>query len=222
MDSGGIRLEKERRRWYKKGINVAFIAIVIVAVSAGVIFASSQSIDNNALITYGFFKKQLDQLKTYIDSRINELDIKIGKVNNISQNNTDVVEFQKQLSALTSELERLKKQVSDLETKIKLQAQSQGQARNGFTLTKGYEIVKLQKGKVIVFDASTQFILRVGKAVSTVPKGASIIDLTAAKDIGNNQQVPVNHWLLVVKNDGRGFKAVDDVWVIVNGGYKIK
>ncbi|WP_039766890.1 hypothetical protein [Caldicellulosiruptor sp. F32] len=215
-------MEKERRRWYKKGINVIVIAIVVIVLGAGVIFASSQSIDNNALITYGFFKKQLDQLKTYIDSKINELDSKISKASNTSQNSTDVIQLQKQLSNLNLEVEKLRKQVSDLEAKLKVQAQGQGQAKSEFALTKGYEIVKVPKGKVIVFDASTEFILRVGKATATVPKGASLIDLTAAKDIGNNQQISKNHLVLIVKNDGRGFKAIDDVWVIVNGGYKIK
>ncbi|WAM32285.1 coiled-coil domain-containing protein [Caldicellulosiruptor naganoensis] len=215
-------MEKERRRWYKKGLNLTIVAIVLLAIGSGVIFASNQSIDKDALITYGFFKKQIDQLESYINSRINELNTKINKVSNTTSNNAEVAQLQKQLSTLTLELEKLKKQVSDLETKIKGQNQAQGQSKSGFTSTKGYEVIKLPKGKVIVFDASTEFIVRVGKAISIVPKGTSIIDLTAAKDIGNGVQLPANHLLLVVKGDGRGFKAVNDVWVIVNGGYKIK
>lgn len=214
-------MEKERRRWFKKGINFAVVAILIV-LSAGVIFASTQSIDNNALVTYGFFKKQLDQLKTYIDSRINELDLKISKAKDIPQNNADFVQLQKQLSDLNSEVEKLRKKVSELEAKVKSQAQGQAQTKGEFVLTKGYEVIKVPKGKVVVFDASTEFILRVGKAVAVVPKGAFLIDLTEAKDIGNNQQISKNHLFLVVRNDGRGFKAIDDVWLIVNGGYKIK
>ncbi|WAM34542.1 coiled-coil domain-containing protein [Caldicellulosiruptor morganii] len=215
-------MEKERRRWYKKGLNLIVVAILLLAIGSGVIFASNQSIDKDALITYGFFKKQIDQLRSYIDAKINELNTKINKMSNTTLSNADVAQLQKQLSTLNSELEKLKKQVSDLETKTKLQTQNQNQPKSGFIFTKGYEVIKVPRDKVIVFDQSTEFIVRVGKAISVVSQGTFIIDLTAAKDIGNNVQLPVNHLLLVPRNDGRGFKALSDVWVIINGGYRIK
>ncbi|WPX08043.1 hypothetical protein [Anaerocellum danielii] len=216
-------MEKERRRRFKKGINFLLLVLVAGVLSMGVIFASSQSIDSNALVTYGFLKKQVDQLKAYIDNKINELDKRIKDANTSSgQATQDIYKLQNQLSNLSSEIEKLKSQTAQLEAKVKNISILQQSPKSSFISTKGYEVIKVPKGKTILFDASTEFVVRVGKAVSVVPKGATIIDLTSAKDVGANQQLLFNHFYLVARSDGRGFKAIDDVWVIVNGGYKIK
>lgn len=188
----------------------------------GVIFASSQSIDSSALVTYGFLKKQVDQLKAYIDNKINELDKKIKDTNVSSEQAQDISKLQSQLANLSSEIEKLKLQTTQLDAKLKNISSSSGVKKGDFIYTKGYEVIKVPKGKTILFDASTEFVVRVGKAATYMPKGATIIDLTSAKDVGANQQLLFNHFYLVARSDGRGFKALDDVWVIVNGGYKIK
>jgi len=215
-------LEKERKRRFKKGVNFLILVLVTAVLSMGVIFASSTSIDSSALVTYGFFKKQVDQLKVYIDNKINELDKKIKDVNVSAGQTQDISKLQSQVASLSSEIEKLKLQTAQLDAKLKDISSSSGVKKGDFIYTKGYEVIKVQKNKTILFDASTEFVVRVGKAVSVVPKGATIIDLTSAKDVGANQKLLFNHFYLVARSDGRGFKAVDDVWVIVNGGYKIK
>ncbi|WAM37035.1 hypothetical protein [Caldicellulosiruptor acetigenus] len=215
-------MEKERRRRFKKGINFLVLVLVAGVLSMGVIFASSQSIDSSALVTYGFLKKQVDQLKAYIDNKINELDKKIKDTNVSSEQAQDISKLQSQLANLSSEIEKLKLQTTQLDAKLKNISSSSGVKKGDFIYTKGYEVIKVPKGKTILFDASTEFVVRVGKAATIVPKGATIIDLTSAKDVGANQQLLFNHFYLVARSDGRGFKALDDVWVIVNGGYKIK
>ncbi|ADQ45697.1 hypothetical protein Calkro_0815 [Caldicellulosiruptor kronotskyensis 2002] len=215
-------MEKERRRRFKKGVNFLILVLVAGVLSMGVIFASTQSIDSNALVTYGFLKKQVDQLKAYIDNKINELDKKIKDTNISSGQAQDISKLQSQLANLSSEIEKLKKQTTQLDTKLKNVSGSSVVKKSDFVYTKGYEVIKVPKSKTILFDASTEFVVRVGKAISVVPKGATIIDLTSAKDVGANQQLLFNHFYLVARSDGRGFKALDDVWVIVNGGYKIK
>ena len=215
-------MEKERRRRFKKGINFLLLVLVLGMLSVGVIFASSQSIESNALVTYGFLKKQVDQLKAYIDNKINELDKKIKDTNISSEQAQDISKLQSQLANLSSEIEKLKLQTAQLDAKLKNISSSSGVKKGDFIYTKGYEVIKVSKGKTILFDASTEFVVRVGKAATYMPKGATIIDLTSAKDVGANQQLLFNHFYLVARSDGRGFKALDDVWVIVNGGYKIK
>ncbi len=215
-------MEKERRRRFKKGINFLVLVLVAGVLSIGVIFASSQSIDSSALVTYGFLKKQVDQLKAYIDNKINELDKKIKDTNVSSEQAQDISKLQSQLANLSSEIEKLKLQTAQFDAKLKNISSSSGVKKGDFIYTKGYEVIKVPKGKTILFDASTEFVVRVGKAATIVPKGATIIDLTSAKDVGANQQLLFNHFYLVARSDGRGFKALDDVWVIINGGYKIK
>lgn len=215
-------MEKERRRRFKKGINFLVLVLVFGILSVGVIFASSQSIDSSALVTYGFLKKQVDQLKAYIDNKINDLDKKIKDTNISSEQAQDISKLQSQLANLSSEIEKLKLQTAQLDAKLKNISSSSGVKKGDFIYTKGYEVIKVPKGKTILFDASTEFVVRVGKATTYMPKGATIIDLTSAKDVGANQQLLFNHFYLVARSDGRGFKALDDVWVIINGGYKIK
>lgn len=215
-------MEKERRRRFKKGINFLVLVLVFGILSVGVIFASSQSIDSSALVTYGFLKKQVDQLKAYIDNKINDLDKKIKDTNISSEQAQDISKLQSQLANLSSEIEKLKLQTAQLDAKLRNISSSSGVKKGDFIYTKGYEVIKVPKGKTILFDASTEFVVRVGKATTYMPKGATIIDLTSAKDVGANQQLLFNHFYLVARSDGRGFKALDDVWVIVNGGYKIK
>jgi len=194
------------------------LILVLVAgvLSLGVIFASTQSIDSNALVTYGFLKKQVDQLKAYIDNKINELDKKIKDTNTSSDQAQDISKLQSRVANLSSEIEKLKLQTAQLDAQLKNISSSSGVKKGDFIYTKGYEVIKVPKNKTILFDASTEFVVRVGKAISVLPKGAS------AKDIGANQQLLFNHFYLVARSDGRGLKALDDVWVIVNGGYKIK
>ncbi|ADQ05162.1 hypothetical protein Calow_1616 [Caldicellulosiruptor owensensis OL] len=215
-------MEKERRRRFKKGVNFLILVLVAGVLGMGVIFASSTSIDSSALVTYGFLKKQVDQLKSYIDNKINELDKKMNDANISSRQAQDISKLQSQVANLSSEIEKLKLQTAQLDAKLKDISSSSGVRKGDFIYTKGYEVIKVPKSKIILFDASTEFVVRVGKAISVVPKGATIIDLTSAKDVGANQQLLFNHFYLVARSDGRGFKAVDDVWVIVNGGYKIK
>jgi len=187
------------------------------------IFAS-QNIDSNALITYGYFKKQIDSLTSYIDSKIKSLDDKINKLGSSqSTSNGDFTKLEEDLRKTNSELNQLKDRVSLLEKRISnISSGNQNQTKKDYVVTKGYEVIKVAKGKTIIFDSSSEFILRTGKALSIVPKSASIIDLSTSKDISNAQSIPANHLLLVIRDDGRGFKAIEDVWVIVNGGYKIR
>ncbi|ACM60988.1 hypothetical protein B0S90_2211 [Caldicellulosiruptor bescii] len=215
-------MEKERKCRFKKGVNFLILVLVAGVLSLGVIFASTQSIDSNALVTYGFLKKQVDQLKAYIDNKINELDKKIKDTNTSSDQAQDISKLQSRVANLSSEIEKLKLQTAQLDAQLKNISSSSGVKKGDFIYTKGYEVIKVPKNKTILFDASTEFVVRVGKAISVLPKGATIIDLTSAKDIGANQQLLFNHFYLVARSDGRGLKALDDVWVIVNGGYKIK
>lgn len=215
-------MEKERKCRFKKGLTFLVLGVVIGLLGISVIFAFSQSIDSNALVTYGFLKKQVDQLKQYIDNRLNEIEKKIGSTSSWSGQAQDISKLQSQIANLSSEVERLKLLISQLDAKLKSISSPSGTKKGEFIYTKGYEVIKVPKGKTVLFDASTEFVVRVGKTVSVVPKGATIIDLTAGKDVGANQQLSFNHFYLVVRSDGRGFKASEDVWVIVNGGYKIK
>ncbi|MEZ0536246.1 hypothetical protein ACAG39_03220 [Caldicellulosiruptoraceae bacterium PP1] len=193
-------MEKKRTKWGKK--LVVFLTISFIIVSIFIYTNAQNEIDKNALITYGFLKKQVDTLTTYIDTNIKRIESKINSITNKTN------ELNNRINNIESNLNNLN---------------NIPQVTSTFKSTKGkYELIKVKKGQIIIFDNSTQFILRSGVALSILPPQTALIDVTSAKDIVNGQNIQRNHLIIVVKDDGRGFKANEDVWCYINGGYKLK
>jgi len=196
-------LEKKRKQWNKKLLilGVIFILLTITAI----VYADQNEIDKNALITYGYFKKQIDTLKDYIDQNIKKIEFNISAIlNKVNELDNQVKNNQKDIESLKSSVQN-------------------PFIPKDFKNTNGvYEYVKVKKGQTIIFGHSSEFILRSGKAFSVLPQNAVLIDLTDGKDIVKNKEILKNHLILVVYNDGRGFFAVEDATCFVKGSYKIK
>jgi hypothetical protein len=84
-----------------------------------------------------------------------------------------------------------------------------------------FEIHNLTKGQKVTFGESAEFILRRGKAVVIDPIGNNIPDLTTGVDIKPGELVPLQHLLLVPRDDGRGFEVIENGVVMIKGPYKI-
>lgn len=86
------------------------------------------------------------------------------------------------------------------------------------------EVVELPKGKYLIGKAGTEIILRGGKATAhgvAVDQGLS--DVTDGKDIDNTKStLPVNHLIIIPRNDGRGAYAITDAIFMVRGDYSIR
>jgi len=76
------------------------------------------------------------------------------------------------------------------------------------------------RGSTIVAEAGTEIILRSGSA-SVVAGPNGLVDITAGRDIANNQPVSRNHLLLVPATDGRGLHITADAWLMIKGGFSI-
>ncbi len=86
-----------------------------------------------------------------------------------------------------------------------------------------YQVVQVQRGKMIIGSAGTEMVLRSGDAVivdNTRVNGVS--DLTAGITLLNGNNVISNHQLLIPRADGRGLKATTDTFILVRGAYEIK
>ena len=85
-----------------------------------------------------------------------------------------------------------------------------------------FEVVELKKGKAVLCGKSTELILRMGSATIIATEKGGLADTTSGFDLGNGENMPANHLLVVPLNDGRGFRAEADVIVLIKGSYSIK
>ncbi|OEF97650.1 hypothetical protein [Desulfuribacillus alkaliarsenatis] len=85
-------------------------------------------------------------------------------------------------------------------------------------------VVELFPGDVLKAKAGTELIVRTGRT-HIVAGENGIPDVTAGKDLAANTLVPLNHQLIVPRDDGRGIKSdpssASPVFVMVRGGYDI-
>lgn len=84
-------------------------------------------------------------------------------------------------------------------------------------------VEELSAGQSLIGGAGTEIIIRTGKAVIlTNEHGEGIPDLTAGTDL-KGTEVPLNHHLLVPRNDGRGVKVIEGpCFIMVRGDYMIQ
>lgn len=86
----------------------------------------------------------------------------------------------------------------------------------------GFEVVELKAGNSLIGGQSTELILRSGKATAIDSPMGGLSDVTGAKDLIKNENVPTNHLLIIPRDDGRGIKATTDIFVMVKGSYEVK
>lgn len=86
----------------------------------------------------------------------------------------------------------------------------------------GLEVVELEAGSSLIGGQGTELILRAGKAVAIDSPMGGLSDVTGAGDLKKDENIPVNHLLIIPRDDGRGIRAVTDIFVMVRGSYKIE
>lgn len=84
----------------------------------------------------------------------------------------------------------------------------------------GFEVVTVPAGTRVIASASTELILRQGKATVIATQKGGLADVTAGYDLANNSNAPSNHLLIVPVDDGRGLAMQTDGIVMIKGTYK--
>lgn len=85
--------------------------------------------------------------------------------------------------------------------------------------------LELTKGQKLMTGDSAEIILRGGEATAIGGEGGGLSDITSGtgKDINTDEEVPLNHLLLVSRDDGRGVEITSKkAWVLVKGPYTIE
>ena len=85
-----------------------------------------------------------------------------------------------------------------------------------------FEVVELKAGNSLIGGQGTELILRSGEAAAIDSSMGGLSDVTGAKDLAKNENVPSNHLLIIPRDDGRGIKATTDIFVMVKGSYEIR
>lgn len=88
--------------------------------------------------------------------------------------------------------------------------------------TDKFMVVNVSKGKSVICEAGTELILRMGKGTIIATEKGGLADVTAGYDLTSGSAMPANHQLIVPLADGRGFRADEDVIVMIKGAYSIK
>ncbi len=88
-----------------------------------------------------------------------------------------------------------------------------------------FVVVEATKGQKLICGASAELILRAGSA--TVIQGANgdgLADLTTGVDLAGGDLVPLQHHLLVSRDDGRGFLITSEgtSYIMVKGDYTVE
>ncbi|PKM57921.1 MAG: hypothetical protein CVU98_03685 [Firmicutes bacterium HGW-Firmicutes-3] len=86
-----------------------------------------------------------------------------------------------------------------------------------------YVVVEAEVGDTIICGGGTELILRAGKA--TVIQGANgdgLADLTQGLDLKGGAFVPMQHHLLISRDDGRGIKITEKAFIMIKGAYTLK
>lgn len=85
-----------------------------------------------------------------------------------------------------------------------------------------WKVADLKTGQVLTGRAGSELILRRGRAAVVDTTGNGIPDVTAGVDINAGNGAPINHLLVIPREDGRGIKAMSPVVVMYRGGATVQ
>jgi len=193
----------------KSIISVLIIASSMVAVHIIQAASAEPGADADPLVTKSYVDKLLESF-----SGSKEADSKIAALT--AKND----ELAKTIEAQTKKIEELTKAVNDLyEKNEKLEERLTDIESYGKFIA-----LELTENQKLMTGESAEIILRGGKAKAIGGQGGGLSDITSGTgaDINTDQDVPLNHLLMVSRDDGRGIKIVSKkAWVLVKGPYKI-
>ncbi|GFN34308.1 hypothetical protein [Tepidimicrobium xylanilyticum] len=121
-------------------------------------------------------------------------------------------------------LSYLEKKIDELKQYIDNRLLNIGENNN---LSNTFVVVEISSGQSIIGKGGTEIILRggtgngPGKAKIVAMGKDGLSDLTDGKDLKRGEEVPLNHLLIVPRDDGRGVHAINDSVFLVRGEYEI-
>jgi uncharacterized protein YlxW (UPF0749 family) len=170
--------------------------------------------DGDPIVTKSYVDKQIKSLSTKVNNLTASIKDLNSKIDDLTTSKNDLT---KKVDDLTATINEQASEISTLNTlvdSLSKKTPSSGQKQT-------FKLVNVKAGKKLLAGTYTQIVLRSGKAKAISGNGGGIADLTSAKELLSGASLGANHLILVPLNDGRGFKAVTDVSVLICGTYTI-
>ncbi len=186
-----------------------FISILVITISLLLVHTVSgigpePGSDEDPLVTKSYVDTEFGKFSAQVNSKINLLKSELRR----SKSDETIESVKGQLVQLEKNIDNLKNQIEEQSKYMK------------------FKVVELEAGQSIILGDSAEIILRAGKALAIAgEKGDGLSDITTDSKKNNlvtDDIVPLNHMLLISRDDGRGIRAVTKIWVLVKGDYKIE
>lgn len=128
---------------------------------------------------------------------------------------------EKRLSEISAVLDRKIEQLSDRVSGVEaVVANGSGTGVTAPGAPPAFAVVEFADGDIVLFGENTQVILRGGSATAIAAEN-DLPDVTGGSGLGLGQKIPLNHLIIIPKNDGRGMKIVDRAWLMIAGQYTV-
>ena len=195
---------KNKRRCLYIFLFIAISGFLLVHSSNVSSTGSEPGSDEDPLVTKSYVDAELGKFSAEINAKLSQIMSELKK----SKSDEAVDAIAGKLFELAKDVDELNKQVAELSKYAK------------------FEVVELEPGQKMILGESAEIILRAGKALAiSGEKGDGLADITTDKADNNlttDDIVPLNHLLLISRDDGRGIRAVSKAWVLVKGNYRIE
>ncbi|MBQ7667983.1 MAG: hypothetical protein IJS47_01485 [Clostridia bacterium] len=84
-----------------------------------------------------------------------------------------------------------------------------------------FELINIKAGSILVCGEGTEFIIRTGKMDAVASSSGGLSDVTSGENIAGGVPVPLNHHIVIPRNDGRGLNVLIGGAVMIRGEYDI-
>lgn len=112
---------------------------------------------------------------------------------------------------------------AELKTKVdQLSSGSNNTSTSGEGVAAKFNVVFLKAGSTVVLGESAEIIWRSGKATAIASQNGGLSDVTGGVDLPTGEEIPLNHLLIIPRDDGRGASVTVDSYVMIKGAYTIK
>ncbi|GAX88859.1 hypothetical protein EFBL_0473 [Effusibacillus lacus] len=99
-------------------------------------------------------------------------------------------------------------------------------AGSGSAATGGFTVLEMQQGQTLKASsaAGLEIIVRSGSVTAIQGQLGGLANVTTGQDMSGGAQVPLNHLIILARNDGRGIKinSAGITYVLVRGAYSIQ
>ena len=219
-------MKNDQKRYYQKKyfVTVIVCSVLLIAGLIGVsaVYAADPGSNDDPIA-----------LKSYVDSKLSALENKLTGAGGgtAAASNTSVAAIETKLSELTMKVEALSEENATLKKALQQEGGVSGESGTdrlaGTSVTDGsaylkFQVFEVKSGERVLMGASTEIVIRTGKAQAIRGEFGGVIDLISGEELGAGAETELNHLLLSARSDGRGIRFTENSFVMIKGDFDIR